>query len=375
MKKVLLTATVQSHICQFHRPLVEMLRESGEFEIHVAARNNLAEKNGLKLDFADKVFDVPFERSPFSPKNIRAYKQLKRLIDDTHYDYIHCNTPVGGLVTRLAAGKSRKQGTQVFYTAHGFHFYKGASWKNWLIYYPVEYWMAKKTDKLITINDEDQRLAQRKFPCRIERIHGVGVNPERYHAVDAEQAAALKAAHGFSPQQRLILCVGELLPNKNQQMAIDAMKQVVQTFPDAVLLLAGNGPQRPLLEQRIREYGLEESVKLLGYCTDLEEYQRISEISVSCSHREGLPLNLIEAMLTENPLVVTHNRGHDELVVDGENGYLLNVDDVDGLADRLTSLLAQPELARRMGACGRERALPYGVPAVKQELKEIYFGD
>ena len=79
--KVLLTATVQSHICQFHRPLAAMLHDHGA-EVHVAARNNLAEKNGLKLDFADKVFDVPFARSPKSPDNIRAYKQLKKIIDD-----------------------------------------------------------------------------------------------------------------------------------------------------------------------------------------------------------------------------------------------------------------------------------------------------
>lgn len=123
--KVLLVATVQSHICQFHRPLVSMLHEHG-CEVHVAARNNLAEKNGLKLDFVERVFDVPFQRSPFSPKNLGAYKQLKKIIDEGGYDVVHCNTPVGGVVGRLAARKSRKRGTKVFYTAHGFHFYKGA---------------------------------------------------------------------------------------------------------------------------------------------------------------------------------------------------------------------------------------------------------
>lgn len=96
--KVLLVATVQSHICQFHRPLVAMLHEHG-CEVHVAARNNLAEKNGLKLDFVEQVFDVPFQRSPFSPKNLGAYKQLKKIIDEGNYDVVHCNTPVGGVLT------------------------------------------------------------------------------------------------------------------------------------------------------------------------------------------------------------------------------------------------------------------------------------
>lgn len=123
--KVLLVATVQSHICQFHKPLVKMLHEH-DVEVHVAARDNLAEKNGLALDFVEKVFDIPFARSPKSKDNIIAYKQLKKIIDEGHYDVVHCNTPMAGIVTRLAAKKERKAGTKVFYTAHGFHFYKGA---------------------------------------------------------------------------------------------------------------------------------------------------------------------------------------------------------------------------------------------------------
>ena len=162
--KVLLVATVQSHICQFHRPLVAMLQHG--CEVHVAARNNLAEKNGLKLDFVEQVFDVPFQRSPFSPKNLGAYKQLKKIIDEGSYDVVHCNTPVGGVLGRLAAQKARKRGTKVFYTAHGFHFYKGAPKKNWLIWYPVEKFMCRHTDKLITITQEDYDMPRQSFPRR-----------------------------------------------------------------------------------------------------------------------------------------------------------------------------------------------------------------
>ena len=127
--KILIVATVQSHICQFHRPLVQMLHDHG-CEVHVAARDNLAEKNGLKLDFADRVFDVPFERSPFNKRNLTAYKQLKKIVDDGNYDAVHTNTPVGGIVGRLAARKARKSGCKVIYTAHGFHFFKGGSIKS-----------------------------------------------------------------------------------------------------------------------------------------------------------------------------------------------------------------------------------------------------
>ena len=152
--KVLLIATVQSHICQFHRPLAEILHAHG-CEVHVAARDNLAEKNGLKLDFADKVFNVPFERSPFSEKNIAAYKALKQIMENEQYQVIHTNTPVGGVLGRLAARKQRRNGCKVLYTAHGFHFYKNGPQKDWMIYYPIEKFMCRFTDRLITICRED----------------------------------------------------------------------------------------------------------------------------------------------------------------------------------------------------------------------------
>ncbi len=371
--KILLTATVQSHICQFHRPLVEMLREHGDCEIHVAARNNLAEKNGLKLDFVDQVFDVPFERSPFDPKNIRAYRELKRILTENQYDFIHCNTPVGGVVTRLAARKLRKKGTKVFYTAHGFHFYEGAPKKNWLTYYPVERMLASKTDALITINEEDFRLADGKFSCRAEHIHGVGVDASRYCPVTAEEAAKLKAQYGFSPADRLILCVGELLPNKNQQQVIRAMPAILGRVPEAKLLLAGNGSNRPALEELTASLGLEGHVTFLGYCTVLQDYQRFIDVGVSCSIREGLGVNLIEAMLNRNPVVATRNRGHNELVTDGENGYLVDVGDVDSLGDRIAALLEDPARMTAMGERGYETAQKYTTESVKKELKKIYF--
>ena len=373
VKKILLTATVQSHICQFHRPLVQMLRENGDYEIHVAARNNLEEKNGLKLDFADVVYDIPFRRSPFDIRNVVAYWKLKKMVDAGSYDYIHCNTPVGGIVTRLAAHKARKNGAKVFYTAHGFHFYEGASKINWMLYYPLERIFAGWTDKLITINAEDYSLAKKKFSCSAARIHGTGVDPERYTPANDPESKDIKQDLGFSGDTELIVCVGELLPNKNQKLAIEAMVHVIQAHPNAVLLLAGNGPERENLEALVRERNLTENVKFLGYCLTLQDYQKAATLAVSCSRREGLGLNLIEAMLTCNPVVATRNRGHSELVRDGENGFLVSPDDAQELSDRICELLSDSEKRHRMGLCGYEIAQQYTYAEVKRELRTIYF--
>lgn len=373
MKKILLVATVQSHICQFHRALVEMLRSADEkAEIHVAARDNLAEKNGLKLDFADKVFNVPFDRSPFSKRNIGAYRVLKKIIDNGDYDIIHCNTPVGGILARLAAKKHRKNGTRVIYTAHGFHFYKGAPKKNWIIYYPVEKLFSRCTDVLITINEEDYAFAKRKFRCRVERIHGVGVDNRRYFPADENEIRALREK--LNTGSSAVICVGELLPNKNQRMIIKAMKMVAEKVPGARLFIAGNGPERDNLETLTEQLGLNDTVSMLGYTTNLEEWQRACAVSVSCSKREGLGLNIIESMMSGNPVVATHNRGHNELIDDNKNGFLVNQDDYITMADRITEVLTDEELYRSFSEKCVETASGYSFDVVKKELREIYYG-
>lgn len=368
--KVLLVATVQSHICQFHRPLVAMLHEHG-CEVHVAARNNLAEKNGLKLDFVEQVFDVPFQRSPFSPKNLGAYKQLKTIIDEGHYDVIHCNTPVGGVLGRLAARKARKHGTKVFYTAHGFHFYKSAPKKNWLVWYPVEKFMCRYTDKLITINEEDYRLARSKFPVETCYIHGVGVSVSRYHPHSAEEEEALRKEESLSAQDFVVLCTGELNANKDQQTLIDAAILCRDRIPELKVLLAGNGPLEPALREQIAENHAEGYIRLLGYRTDLERVVPAADVIVSCSHREGLGLNLIEGMLCGKPVIAVENRGHRELIENGVTGYLVPIGDSRALAERLVQLHNDGN-QKELGQAGYKIVQLYTDANVRQELVHIY---
>lgn len=371
VKKVLLTATVQSHIAQFHRPLAEVLHEHG-YELHVAARNNLGEKNGLSLDFADKVFDVPFSRSPKSPDNVKAYFQLKKILAADTYEVVHCNTPMGGIVTRLAAVKARKQGTRVFYTAHGFHFYKGASKKNWLVFYPVEKIMAGSCDTLITITKEDRRLAGQKFHTNVEHIHGVGVYTERYHAVSDAEKLQMRSKERLKDSDFVILCTGELNQNKNQKALIKAAAELKESIPGLKILLAGNGPLEQELRMQIRELGVEDAVRLLGYRTDLEKVTPAADLVVSCSYREGLPLNILEAMLCRKPVVASVNRGHRELVRTGYNGYLVPPDSSAKYAEAIKKIYSSRKLAEQLGENGFRMAQPYTAASVKKELSRIY---
>lgn len=201
----------------------------------------------------------------------------------------------------------------------------------------------------------------------------MGVDTERYYPVSDEEKEKIREKLQLPKDKKIILCVGELLPNKNQKMLIKAMKNVIEEFSDVLLLVAGNGPEKDSLVSLIEDCQMQDNIKLLGYCTNLEEYQRAIDISVSCSIREGLGLNLIEAMLTGNPVVATKNRGHNELVKDGYNGFLIEQYDVDSLSCKLLTLLKDDILCHDMGYEGINIGNRYNYRVVKEELKNIYF--
>jgi glycosyltransferase EpsD len=372
MKKILFTATVQSHICQFHLPIMQMLKEQGN-EVHVAANNNLQEKNGLQIKFADKIFIITFSRSPMSRKNITAYKKLKNIIDKENYDIIHCNTPMGGVITRLAARNSRKKGTRVIYTAHGFHFYKGAPLINWIIYYPIERFMARFTDDLITINREDYIFAKKKkFKTVVHHVKGVGVNSNKYKKLKQEDILKLRQAKGYCMDDKIILCIGELNENKNQTTVIKAMSRILKKYTNAKLLLAGNGPSEKKLKQLAVSENVSNNIEFLGYRTDLQDYVNLCDIAVSASIREGLPLNVMESMICGKPIVASINRGHKELVIDGQTGYLVEPKDDKSFAEKIIELICDNNKAMTYGESGLQSIEPFDIVNVKEQLSKIY---
>ena len=235
--------------------------------------------------------------------------------------------------------------------------------------------MSRFCDVLITINEEDFSFAKEHFSGDVEHIHGVGVREDRYHPVSYEDQLEMRRREGLKEDAFVVICTGELNENKNQKTLISAAAILREKIPNLKVLLAGNGPNEQELQDQISAEHLGNIVRLLGYRTDLEHVVPAVDVVVSCSKREGLPLNIVEAMLCKKPVVASINRGNSELVEDGKSGFLLEPEDVNGFADCLIRINEDKQMAEQFGEAGYRKAQGYTVKAVKKELATILFGE
>lgn len=366
--KFLFVATVRSHIGQFHMPLIRALKAAGH-TVHAAFRDNSADKRGLDLSPIDRVFQVPFERSPYKPGNLAAYRALKKVLDSDDYDIIHCHTPMGAVITRLAAGNARKRGARVFYTAHGFHFYRGASRLNWALYYPVEKVLAHRTDTLITINREDHDLAvSRKFAAgRIARIDGVGVELDKFGPITEAERTAARAELGFTEDQTILLYAADLSKRKNQPMLFRALARLKDTHPNILLLLPGQPIAQDEYQRMCRETGISHMVRILGYRRDIDKLLAACDGVVSSSRQEGLPLNLIEAAARGRWIIATDVRGNADVVRQSGSGVLVKLNDDTAMAAEIAKLCQS-----RPAPADRKRIECYDSAAIVRQLFALY---
>lgn len=327
MRRVLIYASVASMIQQFNMENIRLLSEQG-YEIDVACNmergSTVSEERIIEMREQLKEKGVNIYHIPI-PRKITAFSDIihsfmltKQLINEHNYSLIHCHSPIGGIICRLGNRFSRNYGkTRMIYTAHGFHFYRGAPLKNWIMYYPVEKLCAHFTDILITINKEDYELAKHKLKAKqIEYVPGVGIDTKKFSSCDIDRAEKRKEL-GIPENAIWLLNVGELIPRKNQEIIIRA----IADFENIFLTIAGKGDLKGQLENVAKEIGVSERVKLLGYRTDISELCGACDIFVFPSFQEGLPVALMEAMASGKTVVCSKIRGNTDLT--DENGGAL----------------------------------------------------
>jgi len=373
---VLIVSSVASMIEQFNMPNIRLLIEMG-FEVHVGCNfesgNTISDEkiSQLKFELSDlgvEFYQIDFSRNVYQIlKNFKAYKQLKKIVARHNYNFIHCHSPIGGVCSRLVGAQLN---LKVIYTAHGFHFYEGASIFNWVVYYPIEKILSKYTDVIITINKEDFEFSKNNFGLnKTEFIYGIGVDINKFNR-KSNFKESLKSNLGFNKNDILILSVGELNKNKNHEIIIKAFSNF--KGKNVHYIICGKGKLKSYLFNLSNEIGISNQVHFLGYRDDVSEIYKISDIFAFPSFREGLSVSLMEAIASGMPVVCSNIRGNTDLVEDQYNGFIIRNNDSSQYAEKFMELINDIELRNFMSVNGLGKVQNYNIDSVMNKTREIY---
>ena len=353
----------------------------GFFDEHIKM---LVSKNH-KVDFASKKEDdinieilnlgvnfneITFERNPLSFNNIKAIKQIRKLVEKEKYDIVHVHTPVAAFVTRFALRDFKE--IKIIYTAHGFHFYKGAPLLNWLVYYPLEKIATKWTDKLITMNNEDFERAKSNFEnkrCKVFKVNGVGIDLKKYS--NKKLDLNFKKSLGVKEKDIIITVIAELIKRKNHKQIIDALAEI-EDKENIKVLFVGGGILTEKLKSYVKGKKIDRNIIFLGDRRDVENIISVTDIIGLFSYQEGLPRSLMEGMAQGKPIICTNIRGNNDLVVDGENGMLVEIENVQETINKLEKMITSKELREKMGKRSLEKIEKYKIENVLDEMDIIY---
>lgn len=365
MKKALIVSTVSRQFTLFERGNIEVLKELG-YEIHGAA--NYEDATPALEELGIKQHHIDIQRSPFKVDNFKAYKQLLKLMKKEEFDLVHCHAPMGGVVGRLAA---KSVGIKnVLYTAHGFHFFKGAPRINWMVYYPIEKICSYFTKILITINQEDYMLATKKMKAeKTKYVRGIGLNVNRFNdkSININEK---KASLGIPIESTILLSVGELNKNKNHQIIIKALSELDKI--NIHYCIIGRGENKKYLEDLAVELNIKDKIHFLGYRDDVNELYEIGDIFCFPSYREGLSVALMEAMVMGLPVIASNVRGNVDLILNNKGGLLYSPNDKNGFKQGIEKLINEDKLRKEMGDYNKNNVSQYTITEIKMQMKEIY---
>lgn len=373
-------ASVASMIDQFNMPNIALLQKLG-YEVDVACNfiegntcsdERVAELKQKLQDMHVHCYQIDFARNiRHMGQNMKALWQVEALMKQNTYAFCHCHSPIGGVVARIAGHRTR---TKVIYTAHGFHFYQGAPVMNWLVYYPVEKMLSRWTDVLITINHEDYKLAKKKFKMKkLTYVPGIGIDTQREGLSQKEKEEKRKEL-GIPQDAFLITNAAEFTPNKNQKTVIEAIEQLHN--PNIYFVMCGIGEKKAELEQYVKEHGLEEHIRFVGFRNDLHEILQTSDCFVLSSFREGLSVALMEAMAEGLPVVCSRIRGNVDLIKDGKGGILVSPGEEKDYEEAFRKLYEMKQKAfqkfENIGLNNRNKVEAFSKETVDQIMKKVY---
>ncbi|MGI5090984.1 glycosyltransferase [Treponema socranskii] len=365
MKKILFLSNT-ANFSKFNLPYMRWFHEQGWRVDYCSVGEEFVKD-------CDNQYTIDIARSPFSLKNLKALKQLKKLLAENRYDILHCHTPMGGVLGRFAAKKLRyEHKIKIIYTAHGFHFYKGAPLLNWLFYYPVEKHLAKYTDVLVTINKEDYECVVKKrfYAEKIFRINGVGVNITDFKSL--ENKHKIRQEYGYTNNDFIILYTAEFIPRKNHRFLIESLPRLKKNIPNLKIILPGKGELFDTMVNLAKKLYVDDIINFCGYRKDINKLCGLSDLYVATSKQEGLPIGVVEAIATGLPVVVSNIRGHNDIIQADINGSLYQPDNKLDFINKVIDLYNDREKCLRFAENSVKPAEKYSTEHAVKKMAEIY---
>lgn len=378
-KRVLMLGHLAYIIMQFNIPNIKLLIKMG-YKVDVACNLKL-EYNDLlteeKIENFKKeleelgcnYYQIDFHRNPLHAKmNLKAYRQVCDLLNKKRYQFIHCHSPIGGVAGRIAGHKTK---TKVIYTAHGFHFYKGAPLKNWMVFYPIEKYCSKYTEVILTINKEDYEIACKEFHSkRVEYIPGVGVEINKYQCPTIAKDE-MREKLSLPQKSFVLLSVGEVNENKNHEVIIRALSQLADE--DIHYCIAGQGNKMEQLRVLAKKLEMSERVHFLGYRNDICELNHMADVFCFPSKREGLGLAAIEAMAAGIPLVTSKSGGIKDYSLDGYTGYSCDYNNDNQFADAIKKIKKDLSINKdKYCKICKKQAMKFDISNVEMIVRNVY---
>ncbi|GEL13706.1 glycosyltransferase [Lapidilactobacillus concavus DSM 17758] len=375
-KSMLMITSVASMIQQFNMDNIATLQGLG-YQVHVATNfehgSTMSPEENQKLKLKLKqigvyTHQVDFPRGIGTPRTLKiAMGQLIKITKENKFYFIHCQSPVGGVCGRIVGHKYH---VKVIYTAHGFQFFHGSSKLSWLMIYPVEKFLSRYTDVLITVNQEDTKLAKEKFHAKSVRyVPGIGIDVEHIQSITVDRARKRREL-GIPEDATVILSVGELNVNKNHSSVLKALSALNQS--NIFYVICGIGEKKDELLKIAQSNGFAEHFKLLGYRTDVLEIMKTVDVFVFPSFREGLPVSLMEAMAAGLPIVASNIRGNVDLIENGLNGYLVDPKSVNELVEYIHHLTNDDKQLRSFILEGYKKVSSFSTTIVREYMQDIY---
>lgn len=369
MKKILIVTSSYFFVRTFLIPHIRHLVANG-WMVHVASAND-----GTTIPYIHKQIDIDIKRTPLHIGNLGAIRQLQRLIEEERYDIVHCHTPIGAMVGRLAAAPFRgKYGTKVIYMTHGLHFYEGAKIKNWALYFTAERFLAPFTDAIISINEEDRGHIEKYFPQIKHQyiVPGIGYDPEHIGILGLHDRDLLRKKYSLEKEDFVLLYIARYTGDKNHRFLINVISDVQQKIENCKIVFVGDGEEMIACRHLAQKLGVEKSVIFAGFQLDITDYLQIADVGVSPSVSEGLGLGLVEEMYASLPILASRVRGHRDLINHGENGLLFTLDSKEDFIKKLLFLYENPAKRHTMGLTARQRVEKYSVENIIPMIMSVY---